>query len=153
MAALECPSIRCTTSGLAPAWIASDAAVCRSACVDTRGNVGSAAWQTDTETAELQIALCANPKAQHRRRVWEAWTTKKGRTGRRGALRALNVEIRAAREPVSITQYAHPEKPVPVVNPGGRVQNWDPHDGDLPRNWTPVKVGWMDEPASRSGVV
>jgi hypothetical protein len=108
---------------------------------------------TDTGTAELQIALCANPKGAHRRRVWEAWATKSGRTGRWGALRALNVEIRAAREPVGLTPYARPQKPVPVARPGGQVQNWDPHDGDLPRGWKPVNVGWMAEHPSTTGVL
>ena len=48
MAALACPSIRWTTFGFAPAEMASDAAVCRSAWGVTRGNVGSAFWHRDT---------------------------------------------------------------------------------------------------------
>jgi hypothetical protein len=40
IAADACPSIRCTTFGLAPAEMASDAAVCRSACAVIRGNAG-----------------------------------------------------------------------------------------------------------------
>src|SRR5271166_1730840 len=48
IAALAWPSIRWTTLTLAPALIARDAAVCRSACAVIRGNVGSAAWQRAT---------------------------------------------------------------------------------------------------------
>lgn len=48
IAALACPSIRCTTFGLAPAWIARLAAVWRSACAVIRGNDGSVAWQRAT---------------------------------------------------------------------------------------------------------
>ena len=40
IAALAWPSIRWTTFGLAPALIAKEAAVCRSACAVTLGNVG-----------------------------------------------------------------------------------------------------------------
>src|ERR1700739_2286799 len=43
--------MRWTTNGLAPALMASDAAVCRSACAETRGNSASAAWHRGTANA------------------------------------------------------------------------------------------------------
>ena len=48
MAALAWPSIRWTALTLAPALIASDAAVWRRSCAVTRGKVGSAAWHRAT---------------------------------------------------------------------------------------------------------
>src|SRR5947209_20611634 len=48
MAALACPSMRCTTLGLAPALMAKDAAVWRKAWAVTLGKDGSAFWQRAT---------------------------------------------------------------------------------------------------------
>ena len=48
IAADACPNISCTTFGLAPAWMASETAVCRNEWAVMRGNVGSVAWQRVT---------------------------------------------------------------------------------------------------------
>jgi hypothetical protein len=123
------------------------------ALAGARPDVAYTTDATDTATAEVQIALCTNVKGQHRRRVWEAWATRKGRCGRWSALRALNVEIRAARDPAGVAPYKRPEKLVAVAGPGGRIEQWDPHSGDVPAGFQPVRVGWMSESPSTTGVL
>jgi hypothetical protein len=48
------------------------------------------------EKGETLIPLVADVTALHRRRVWEAWRTTSGRTGRWGALLAIGATLRAA---------------------------------------------------------
>jgi hypothetical protein len=107
---------------------------------------------TDTSTAEIQIGLACDPGKAHRRRTWEAWASKKGRCGRWSALHALNVRIRAASDPIGVTPYGRPNAHITVANPGGRLENWDPHDGDLPRGWRPVQTGWYGEQKSTTAI-
>lgn len=107
---------------------------------------------TDIPTAAHQIALACDPGKCHRRKVWLAWLNTDKRTGRWGALAALGVKIRAANTP-TIAPYKEPEPFVPVVNSGGRIENWDPHDGDLPGSWRPVNVGWQHEHPNVKGVI
>jgi hypothetical protein len=106
----------------------------------------------DITTAEHQIGLCADPGKAHRRKVWEAWAITGGRTARWGALHKLGVKLRAASDPVTAF-YKRPENLVTVQKPGGRLGQWDPHDGDLPRGWFPVNVGWIAEKPSTTGIL
>lgn len=108
---------------------------------------------TDARTVEHQIALACDPGRAHRRKVWLAWATTDGRTGKWGALHALGVKLRAAGDPTKTVPYKQPEQPVAVSKPGGRLGYWDPHDGDLPRGWQPVNTGWIAEKPSTSGVL
>ena len=59
---LACPSIRCTTFGLAPAWMARLAAVWRSAWAVTRGKVGSATWHRVTARASHEVTAEGGPR-------------------------------------------------------------------------------------------
>lgn len=108
---------------------------------------------TDVATTEYQIALAADPGNAHRRRVWEAWFTTGGRTGRWAALAALGVKIRAASDPTRFTPYKRPEELVPITKHGGVAGFWDRHDGDLPPGWHPASVGWLAETPNVHGVV
>jgi hypothetical protein len=117
-----------------------------------RPDVAFVTAATDTETQEFQIGLACDPGKAHRRRVWEAWAAKKGRTGRWGALSALGVRLRAAKDPAAAAPYARPEQLRTVVNAGGRLESWDPHDGPLPPNWRPVPGFWQSETTSTEGV-
>jgi hypothetical protein len=108
---------------------------------------------TDPATAEHQIAIATDPGKAHRRKTWGAWATNGGRCGRWAALHMLGVKLRAASDPARVTPYERPRQPVAVAKPGGRVEYWDPHDGDLPRGWHPVATGWLAEKPNVHGVV
>lgn len=110
---------------------------------------------TDIVTTEFQIAIATDPGKAHRRRVWEAWHHKGGRsrTGRWGALLAHGVTIRAASDPSGAGAYSRPEEFIPVSSAGGRIQNHDPHDGPIPRGFKQVASGWMGESGSDDGNV
>lgn len=112
-----------------------------------RPDVGYLTAATDVATTEIQIALAADPGRAHRRKVWLAWLKTDGRTGRWGALAALGVKLRAAGDPTRVDPYRRPEPMVTCKTPGGKLQNWDRHDGPLPKGWHPVPVGWLAEPA------
>jgi len=56
------------------------------------------------------LPLTCDTTGLHRRRVWEAWETTTGRTGKWGALVAAGVTIRAA----DIDEYEHYRRPAPL---------------------------------------
>ena len=88
------------------------------------------------------LALIADPRDAHRRRVWEAFRVTGGRTGRWGALVKLGVTLRAwpADELDAFEPYREPKrletKMFPVAGePFGTYQRVviDPEDADEPQ--------------------
>lgn len=88
----------------------------------------------DARRRDPELMLTCIPGRAHRRRVWEAWDHKGGRTGRWGALAALGVTIRAARAGES-RGYNRPGPVLIKSEPhssggfsGHRQYEWDPAD-------------------------
>jgi hypothetical protein len=65
---------------------------------------------TNTKSEEIKLALVVDATGAHRRRVWEAWWHKEGRTRRWGALIGAGAVIRAAAVD-DLTPYRQP-KPI-----------------------------------------
>jgi hypothetical protein len=101
--------------------------------------VGPAA---DIPTMEVQIALCADPGKAHRRKTWAGWLHAGGRTGRWGKLHALDVTLRAAKDPASVAPYAKPPALLSVIDRENRVTKWDPCDGKPPQGFRVALDGW-----------
>ena len=84
------------------------------------------------------LPLVTDPGQLHRRRVWEAFSHKEGRTGRWGALLELGATIRAcpldqhqpyrAAKPIEVRQEQAPGKPAGFY----RTVRIDPEDGPVP---------------------
>ena len=72
------------------------------------------------ESNGLRLALCADPRKAHRRRVWEAWNTTGGRCGRWSALRRLDVTIRHTRTPRSCSLMSSPSR---TRSPGSKANS------------------------------
>ena len=83
-------------------------------------------------TDEVLIPLTADVTGLHRRRVWEAWNTTDGRTGRWGALIRVGATVRAA-DLDNLEPYRRPQ-PMHVRQEhngiGVRHIEFDPEDDD-----------------------
>lgn len=62
-----------------------------------------------TSSREALLALTVDPGALHRRRVWEAWDTTRGRAGRWAALLALGATVRACPAITALEPYRRPK--------------------------------------------
>lgn len=84
-------------------------------------------------TDDVLLPLTADVSGLHRRRVWEAWDTTEGRTGRWGALIRLGATLRAA-DLNTLEAYRKP-KPMEVRQQhngiGVRHVSFDPEDAEL----------------------
>lgn len=71
----------------------------------------AAAWLAGADTYgsdQLLLALLTDPKNAHRRRIWQAWETRDGRTKRWGALLAAGADLRAHRHLDRLQPYRRP---------------------------------------------
>jgi hypothetical protein len=121
-----------------------------SLCDGIPADVAFVTGATDFPTMEFQIALSMDPGKAHRRRVWESWASQAGRSRGWHQLVQLGVKLRAPDVP-RVQPYKQPEPWIAVYEQGaGAGRYHDPHDGPVPRNMRPMKIGWMDEPIANA---
>lgn len=103
--------------------------------IDTADERLAQIWYDSPIDQAAVIGLTVDPGKAHRRRVWEAWETDGGRTGKWGALTSLTgVTIRAA----DLDDFTRYDRPRPLIHkqeqilgePRGTVRNVtiDPED-------------------------
>lgn len=139
---------------LMPAVLAS-AQLCGVRIDSGQDALGERWWESPLDEAAA-LALTVNPGELHRRRIWEAWQTVGGRTGRWGALVAVGATIRALS---NLDTYAPYRRPRPLIHrqeqvlgaPRGTVRSVtiDPEDNntalpaiDPQRDDDPRLVSW-----------
>ncbi len=121
------------------AWtVAQEAKFQLSASLEVLKAAAKLCGHDNADSREYGPPLACDTSGHHRRRLWEAWDTTEGRTGRWGALHAMGVTLRAAPlgaiEPYRLPQPM--EERWQKVGVGHQRVVVDPEDAALPADAT-----------------